>query len=125
MKYFIKQPLLKNIYTTARTFRGSGTSPVSTLATLASLGLSLTFFLSNRNKPVDSAKQEVKKQIPTNPDKQSRSAENTYFEAAPRAISGSHRSIHASGNDAIKKSGQLVLGSAALLSIMYLMRKKK
>ncbi|MGB3224373.1 MAG: hypothetical protein WBB23_16350 [Desulforhopalus sp.] len=128
MKYFTKQPLLKNIYKSAKSLKGPGTSPVSTLATMASLGLSLSYLLSNRNKLVGSGKKEVEKQKPNQLNDQPPTTENTYYEAAPRAISGSHRNIGEShtGNGAMmKKSGQVALGSAALLSIMYLVRKRK
>jgi hypothetical protein len=128
MKHFIKQPLLKNFYTSAKTFKRSGTRPVSTLATIASLGLGLTYFLSNKTGLVGSVKKEKKKLDPFVPDEQSSTTENKYFEAAPRAISGSHRSYReyaGTGNSGMKKSSQFALGSAALLSIMYLMSKRK
>jgi hypothetical protein len=118
MKYFIKQPLLRNIYKSVNLFKETGTNPVSTLATLASLGLGLTYFLPNKKKTQD----------PSMPDEQSSTTENKYFEAAPRAISGSHRSYReyaGTGNSGMKKSSQFALGSVALLSIMYLMSKRK
>ena len=90
---------------------------------MATLGLGLTFLMSYKPGLFHSAKGSA------NPDDHSSTDKKTYFEAAPRSVSGQHPSFSeyagTKSNGLVKKSGQLAIGSAAILGLMYLFGRKK
>lgn len=124
MKDDTKQTLQENIYQPANRFMQTVyEKPFAPLAAMATFGIGLAFLLSdNKHRHSHPAKEEPLKEQPS-------SMENKYFEAAPRSVHGSHPSYHHyadTGNvGTMKKSGQVLIGSAALLSILYLVGKKK
>jgi hypothetical protein len=127
MKYYASKSLRKCIYQPANRFFGTvckkSFSSFPSLATLATLGLGLTFLLWSKSNLLPTGKK------PFNRNQQAPTEEKTYFEAAPRSVSGPHpsyrRYAHTGNGGIAKRSGQFAIGTAALLSIMYLFGRKK
>ncbi|KJS01315.1 MAG: hypothetical protein VR65_09175 [Desulfobulbaceae bacterium BRH_c16a] len=124
MKDDTKQTLQEDIYQPANRFMQTVyEKPFAPLAAMATFGIGLAFLLSdNKHRHSHPAKEEPLREQPS-------AVDNKYFEAAPRSVQGSHPGFRHStdtGNvGAMKKSGQVLIGSAALLSIFYLVGKKK
>ncbi len=128
MRYYARKSLLRNMYHPSS--RAMGTickktfSSFPSMAILASLGFGLTFLLSYKPSLFRSAKRS-----PSYPTQNSSSEVKTYFDAAPRSVSGRHPSYRdyagIGGGVPTKKSGQFAVISAALLTMMYFFGRKK
>ncbi len=128
MRYYPRKGLRRKLYQPANRMMGTVCkktfSSAPCLTTLAALGLGLTFFLSYKPGLFHSAKKG-----PSYPKQHSSSEEKTYFDAAPRSVSGRHPSYQnfagIDNNGLAKKSGQFAVGSAALLAIVYFLGRNK
>ncbi len=129
MKYYLSQILRRNDLHPAHSIMGSvckktfsSFSSSSSLAQIATLGLGVTFLLSYMPGLFRSAKGS------SHPEDDSSTKKETYFDAAPRSISGQHPSYSeyaGTNNGLFKKSGQLAVGSVALFGLLYLFSRKK
>ncbi len=128
MKYYASKILRRNNNHPAQSIMGSDCkktfssfSSTTSITQIAILGLGMTFLLSYMPGLFRSAGGS------SNPGHDF-STKKTYFDAAPRSISGQHSSYSeyaGTQNGLVKKSGQLAIGSAALFGIMYLFSRKK
>ena len=130
MKYYARKMLHRNNNLPANRMMGSickktfsSFSSTASIASVATLGLGLTFLLSYKPGLFHSAKGS------SNADDHSSTDKQTYFEAAPRSISGQHPSFSeyagTKSNGLAKKSRRLAIGSAAILGLMYFFGRKK
>ncbi len=130
MKSFARKSLSRNFTHPANRFMGTvcrktfSTLPTSTtLATMATLGLGLSFLLSYKSGLFHSNKGSSQSGQNSSDEKKS------YFNAAPRSISGQHPSYReyagTDNSELAMRSGQLAVGSIALLGLMYLFGRKK
>lgn len=125
MKNTTQKNQRKNLHRPANrivsTVRDNPYSSLAALATIATLGLGAAFLRTNGRQPSDAAGRSPSLPSP------SLSPENSYFEAAPRSISGSHRlqlPAAAQSGMTVKKGGGLIIGSAAVLTSLYLLGRR-
>jgi hypothetical protein len=122
MKETANKKLRKNPQPAKRfvsTVRENPYGSLAALATIATLGIGVAYLRPNRLQP-DTGKNPSLPPLSTLP-------ENSYFEAAPRSISGSHRlqlPATAQSGKMLKKGG-VIIGSAAFLTSLYLLGRRK
>ena len=124
MKDTAKKTLRKNLSQPANrivsTVRENPYSSLATLATIATVGIGVAFLRTN-------GRQTAAWKNPAPPSPKATFPEDSYFEAAPRSISGSHQlqlPATAGSGTMVKKNGSLIFGSAVFLTSLYLLGRK-
>lgn len=121
MKKNTKRALNENLYQPAnRVMKAIRNKPYASMAALTTFGIGMALLLpAGRRRLASSAGM-----TPAGPYREMSAPESSYFEAAPRSISGSHRSYEEyaePGSGMVKRSGSYLFGSAVLLTTLYLL----
>lgn len=125
-----KQVLRQNVYQPAnrvmQTVRDKPYVSMAAFTTVATLGIGMALLMPNNKHRAASA-------LRTKPARGQRetsatATQSSYFDPAPRAISGSHRSFEEFAGqgpgDMVKKGAPYLLGSAVLLTTLYVFGRK-
>ena len=128
MNEHTKHTLRENVYQPAnrvmKTVREKPYASMAALTTIATFGIGMALLMpANRRRLATAAGM-----APTGGYREMSAPESSYFEPAPRSISGSHRSYEEYAEpgpaDMVKKSSPYLLGSAALLTAIYFFGRK-
>ena len=124
MNEHTKQALRENLYQPANSvMQAVCENPYASVAALTTLGLGMALLLpGNRRRLASSLMAPAGSYRETSP------PESSYFDPAPRSIQGLHRSYEEFAEpgpgEMVKKGGPYLLGSAVLLTALYLLGRK-